>query len=132
MKRGRPKDAALDQRIGYCIFKERERRGLTVMVLARRAGVHRNTISRVESGGGISVCALVRIAAAMEVGWDELLARAQFIVRCDEEDAQAQGKSVTVICGTESLLLSSAERKACSATPDPAPARPEGSPIPER
>lgn len=112
MKRGPNQDPALNQRIGYRIFKERERRGLTAVVLAQRARVHRNTICRAERGFGISVCALVRIAAAMEIGLDELLALSQTIVRFGNVDALRAEKAARVVYGTERLF------------PDPSPARP--------
>lgn len=112
MKRGPNQDPALNQRIGYRIFKERERRGLTIVVLAERAGVHRNTICRAERGHGISICALVRIAQAMEIGLDELLAFSQTFVRFGNVDAARAEKARRMVHGTERLF------------PDPTPARP--------
>ncbi len=100
MKRGPTKDAALNQRIGYRIFKERERRGLTVLVLARQAGIHKNTVYNAEQGTGISVRALVRIAAAMEIGLDELLAFSQTLVPFSARPE----KAAKVVCGTENLF----------------------------
>jgi transcriptional regulator with XRE-family HTH domain len=111
VKRGLNQDPALSQRIGYRIFKERERRGLTALVLARRAGIHRNTVCRAEKGFGISICALVRIAAAMEIGLDELLAFSQTIVQFGNVGAAQPEKDRRMVHGTERLF------------PDPSPAR---------
>lgn len=108
MKRGPTQDAQLYQRIGYRIFKERERRRLTALVLARRAGIHKNTVYRAEQGLGISVRALLHIAAAMEIGLDELLAFSQHVVTFSERPE----KAAKVECGTEKLFE----------IPDPAPA----------
>lgn len=117
MKRGPNQDPALNQRIGYCIFKARERRRLTALVLARRAGIHQNTIYRAERGFGISVCALFRIAAAMDLSVDELMVISQTIVTFGNVDAARAEKARRMVHGTERLF------------PDPTPARPASTAI---
>jgi transcriptional regulator with XRE-family HTH domain len=52
-------DGMLRQRIGARVFFLRKRRGITAFELAGRAGLHRNTIYRIESG--LSLCSLVQI-----------------------------------------------------------------------
>ena len=104
MKRGRKQNAALTQRIGYRIFKERELRGLTAQVLADRAGLHRNTVVRAEQGRAISVPSLVAMAGAMGMGLDALLSNAQYVVHCENEYAVGRGKAVSVIHGTDLLF----------------------------
>ncbi len=70
------RDVALYRRIGYAVMRLRRRRGWTVLVLAERAGLHRNTIYRVESGLNISIYALWRIAEALGVALEGLIAAA--------------------------------------------------------
>lgn len=72
----------LDQGIGFKIFQARRRHGFTVLSLARRAGLHRNTVSKAESGCGISIFALARIANALGVGLDALVPNAHTYVHC--------------------------------------------------
>jgi transcriptional regulator with XRE-family HTH domain len=62
-----PADRVMEQRIGARIIVLRERRGLTAIALARLAGLHRNTIWRLESGAACSVAALVRVMAVLEI-----------------------------------------------------------------
>lgn len=71
-KRMATKDAALDRRIGFTVYRERRRQGMTVPDLATRAGVHENTVHRVENGQGVSVGALFKIARALHVSMDVL------------------------------------------------------------
>lgn len=95
-----PKDALIEQRVGYRIFKERTRRGLTAMVLADRAGIHRNTVYRIESGLGISVVALCRIAAALEVTLDALVPISQCVVHRSVDDVSKARKAARVNNGS--------------------------------
>jgi transcriptional regulator with XRE-family HTH domain len=71
----------LEARIGARVGIWRRRRSLTMLQLARLAAVHRNTIARVEDGGGCSAAALLKIAKALQVEIGELIPKAQDIVR---------------------------------------------------
>ena len=107
-------DRVLYQRIGYAVMKLRQREGLTALVLAERAGVHRNTIYRVESALYISVSSLCRIAGALGVGVDALISFSPSLVHSRRVVSLGQEKAAKVVCGTENLFGS----------PNPSPARP--------
>lgn len=67
-------DAALRQRIGARVFFLRRGRGITAMTLAAKAGLHRNTIYRIEAG--LSLCSIGqiwRIAQALNVKIEDFL-----------------------------------------------------------
>jgi transcriptional regulator with XRE-family HTH domain len=57
----------LDGTLGAKIREERVRRGLTIVKLARKAGVSRRHLSALEAGGNVSVILLVRIAAVLQL-----------------------------------------------------------------
>jgi transcriptional regulator with XRE-family HTH domain len=66
--------SAIEQRIGARVLIARTRRQLSAQDLAVRAGMHRNTIYRLESGiGSCSVACIYRIAQALEISAGELL-----------------------------------------------------------
>jgi len=74
------KDEALDRAMGFRVYRRRSRKGWTVKHLAELAGVHPNTISKVENGGGGSVSTVSRIAAALEVSAGKLIPNTQDVV----------------------------------------------------
>jgi len=78
----------------------RRTRGLTQDMLARDAGVPRSTIANLESGeGNPSLAVLVKVAQALAVPIDELLASPRAMVRrwpSDEVVLQTKGRGVTV------------------------------------
>lgn len=66
----------------------RKKRGLTQAALARLAGIPRSTLTNLESGmGNPSLANLARVAAALQVSFEELLAasRSQTKLICKEE-----------------------------------------------
>lgn len=65
--------SAIEARIGGRIRIARTRRKLTAQDLAERAGVHPNTIYRLETGSNCSVASLYRIASALGLTLTELL-----------------------------------------------------------
>ena len=74
-------DAASRQRVGARVFVLRRQRKMTVLMLAERSGLHRNTVYRIEAG--ISLCLvgqLYRVAQALEVGIGELFKNAPLMV----------------------------------------------------
>ena len=77
----------------------RRTRGLTQDMLAREAGVPRSTVANLESGeGNPSLAVLVKVAQALAVPIDELLASPRAMVRrwgADEVALQAKGRGVT-------------------------------------
>lgn len=104
-KKGGPQlDAALSQRIGYRIFKERERQGVTAQVLAKRAQVHENTVYRAEQGLGVSLVTLFRIGKALGTGMDALLAYPQTLMGFENAGAERAKKAANVIHGTDTLF----------------------------
>ena len=78
----------------------RRTRGLTQDMLARDAGVPRSTIANLESGeGNPSLAVLVKVAQALAVPIDELLASPRAMVRqwsADEVALQTKGRGVTI------------------------------------
>ncbi len=73
-----------------CILKEeREKRGLSLKVLARKAGIARQTISYVEKEvQSPSLDTLLRIASALGVDLAKIIARAQ-------KRASKKGRTIT-------------------------------------
>jgi transcriptional regulator with XRE-family HTH domain len=100
MAKSSARDPRLYQRIGFAIAKLRARKGLTALVLAGRAGVHRNLICRVESGRGISVLALYRIAEALGQSIDSLISFSPQVVHLDLQDK----KAAKVNCESDKLF----------------------------
>ncbi len=78
----------------------RHTRSLTQEGLARAAGVPRSTIANLESGdGNPSLAVLVKVAAALGVPIDELLASPRALVRrwpSDEIGRRTKGRGVTI------------------------------------
>jgi transcriptional regulator with XRE-family HTH domain len=78
----------------------RRTRGLTQDMLARDAGVPRSTIANLESGeGNPSLAVLVKVAQALAVPIDELLASPRAMVRhwrADEVELRTKGRGVTL------------------------------------
>jgi transcriptional regulator with XRE-family HTH domain len=78
----------------------RRTRGLTQDMLARDAGVPRSTIANLESGeGNPSLSVLVKVANALGVPIDELLASPRAMVRrwnADEVATHTKGRGVTI------------------------------------
>jgi transcriptional regulator with XRE-family HTH domain len=97
-------DKELYQRVGFAVMKIRERRGLTVLALAERAGMHRNSLARVESGLGTSVASLFRIATVLEVSVDALITFSQDVVQRATGCESVRPKAAKVVCGTERLF----------------------------
>lgn len=60
-------DERLEQVIGARIQRWRERRGVTALALAELAGVHRNTIYRLECGMGCRSSLLVKVMLVLEI-----------------------------------------------------------------
>jgi transcriptional regulator with XRE-family HTH domain len=78
----------------------RRTRGLTQDMLAREAGVPRSTIANLESGeGNPSLAVLVKVAHALAVPIDELLASPRAMVRkwaADEVTLRTKGRGVDI------------------------------------
>jgi transcriptional regulator with XRE-family HTH domain len=78
----------------------RRTRGLTQDMLAREAGVPRSTVANLESGeGNPSLAVLVKVAQALAVPIDELLASPRAMVRqwsADEVVLRSKGRGVTI------------------------------------
>ena len=78
----------------------RRTRSLTQDGLAKNAGVPRSTIANLESGeGNPSLSVLVKVATALAVPIDELLASPRALVRrwpADEVVRQSKGRGVTI------------------------------------
>jgi transcriptional regulator with XRE-family HTH domain len=78
----------------------RRTRGLTQDMLARDAGVPRSTIANLESGeGNPSLAVLVKVAQALAVPIDELLASPRAMVRhwsADEVTLRTKGRGVSL------------------------------------
>lgn len=73
-------DAVLYQTIGARVFRLRQSQNMEQAELAERTRLHPNTISRIETGDGISVASLVKIAKVLGVYLWELLPHSQLIV----------------------------------------------------
>lgn len=70
-------DAVLRRRIGARVFFLRRDRGITALKLAAQAGLHRNTLYRIEAGmRSCSIGQLHRIAQALSVKVDDFLENA--------------------------------------------------------
>lgn len=63
----------LDKRIASRIRNARAELQLTQSEVCRLAGIHRNTLNRLEHGGGCSIESLYRLARALEISLDSLL-----------------------------------------------------------
>jgi XRE family transcriptional regulator, regulator of sulfur utilization len=78
----------------------RRTRGLTQDMLAREAGVPRSTVANLESGdGNPSLAVLVKVAQALAVPIDELLASPRAMVRqwsADEVTTHTKGRGVQI------------------------------------
>ena len=78
----------------------RRTRGLTQDMLARDAGIPRSTIANLESGdGNPSLAVLVKVAGALGVPIDELLASPRAMVRrwpADEVASRSKGRGVRI------------------------------------
>lgn len=97
-----PEEAASSQAAAHLarnLVNLRRTRGLTQDMLAREAGVPRSTVANLESGeGNPSLAVLVKVAQALAVPIDELLASPRAMVRrwaADEVALQAKGRGVT-------------------------------------
>lgn len=53
--------------VGKAIIRRRVRRGLSQSALARRSGVPRQVLARIEAGSTPSVTTIERVAAALDV-----------------------------------------------------------------
>lgn len=73
-------DQGIDLRIAAQIQLWRERRGLTALELAELAGVHRNTIYRLECGMGCRSSLLVRVMLALKIEVKDFLSDAPRLV----------------------------------------------------
>lgn len=65
---------SIDPKIGEAIRQQRKALGITQDELARRVGVHVNTVRSVEAGGDLRLSTMAAIAAALECAPGELLA----------------------------------------------------------
>lgn len=75
-------DSTLDARLGARLRAEREARGWSLTELARRSGVSRSMIHKVERGASSPTTALLsKVAGALGLTVSELLARAEGGVR---------------------------------------------------
>jgi transcriptional regulator with XRE-family HTH domain len=65
--------SAIEQRIGARMMLARKQRRMTAIELADRAGIHRNTIHRIEAGlNSCTIANLFRIANALGIQPHEL------------------------------------------------------------
>jgi len=115
---------ALYKQIGLRILQWKRRRGFTTKILARRSGLHLNTILNAESGDGCSIYSVYAIAAAMRVEAADILphhrslndAKKSQLLVCSRKKTIATARTgVRLLFGTENTL-------------DPASARPVVSP----
>lgn len=60
-------DRKIERMIGAQVQLWRERRGMTALALAELAGVHRNTIYRLEAGLGCKGSLLVRVMLVLKI-----------------------------------------------------------------
>jgi transcriptional regulator with XRE-family HTH domain len=70
------KDLDLRRRVGFRIMKRREYMGFSALKLASLAGVHRNTISRMESGEMLSLESLWKVCQILDVTIDGMISDA--------------------------------------------------------
>ena len=95
-----PDAPAAAQHLARNLAGLRHARALTQAGLAKAAGVPRSTIATLESGAGNpSLAVLVKVAAALGVPIDELLASARAWVRCwraAELPSHPKGRGVTI------------------------------------
>ena len=69
---------AIGSQVACILNEEREKRGLSLKVLAEKSGISRQTISYIEKEvQSPSLDTLLRIAAALEVDLAKIIARAQ-------------------------------------------------------
>ncbi len=85
-KRKTPEDVLLYQTIGARVFQCRVKRKLDQAGLAERARLHLNTISNLESGEGVSLPSLMKVANALGVVLAELLPNSQCLVSLFENN----------------------------------------------
>lgn len=95
-----PATATTASHLARNLVSLRHTRALTQDALARGAGVPRSTIANLESGeGNPSLSVLVKVAGALGVPIDELLASPRAKVRrwnADEVALQSKGRGVTI------------------------------------
>jgi XRE family transcriptional regulator, regulator of sulfur utilization len=95
-----PAGATTASHLARNLVSLRHTRGLTQDGLARNAGVPRSTIANLESGeGNPSLSVLVKVAQALGVPIDELLASPRAMVRrwnADEVALRNKGRGVTI------------------------------------
>jgi XRE family transcriptional regulator, regulator of sulfur utilization len=95
-----PAGATTASHLARNLVSLRHTRALTQEGLARDAGVPRSTIANLESGeGNPSLSVLVKVAHALGVPIDELLASPRAMVRrwnADEVALQSKGRGVTI------------------------------------
>lgn len=84
-KRRDAKGEALDRVIGVKVYRARQRKGWTIKGLAKRAGVHVNTVQNLENGDPISARTLYLIAGALGIAAGALLPKPQSNVAFSSE-----------------------------------------------
>lgn len=98
--RHNPDDERFERIIGMQIQLWRERRGLTALALAELAGVHRNTIYRLECGKGCGASLLVRVMLVLEIQMKDLNTDAQPVVHSYKSAIVEYGKPARLPFGT--------------------------------
>jgi DNA-binding XRE family transcriptional regulator len=84
---------AISSRVAFILKAERERRELSLQVLARKSGISRQTISYIEQEvQSPSLDTLLRITLALEVDLAKIIARAQRFVAKGKPSAVGAGK----------------------------------------
>src|SRR5438105_3891593 len=95
-----PAGATTAKHLARNLVSLRHTRGLTQDMLAKHAGVPRSTIANLESGeGNPSLSVLVKVAGALGVPIDELLASPRAMVRrwkADEVASRTKGRGVHI------------------------------------
>src|SRR5215203_2834778 len=95
-----PDEAGAASHLARNLVNLRRTRGLTQDGLARDAAVPRSTIANLESGeGNPSLAVLVKVAGALAVPIDELLASPRAMVRrwkAGEVAAKTKGRGITI------------------------------------
>jgi len=95
-----PPDSAASAHLARNLVSLRHTRSLTQDGLAKAAGVPRSTIANLESGvGNPSLAVLVKVAGALGVPIDELLASPRAMVRrwaADEVASRVKGRGVSI------------------------------------
>ena len=97
-----PSDSeSLSRHLAQNLMTLREKRGLTQAGLAKLAQIPRSTVTHLESGhGNPSLSNLARIAAALQVTIEELLARPRarcMLVRASDLPAQKRSQGVATV-----------------------------------